>query len=156
MSDVAPENAKEGIDLRPDGGVHLWLDGTKHRLRRPRGREFRKLREELQDHLDVINETSDENLTWSQALLDRGDEREARGEPRITSEERAEDRRRGRAMRDMTENLLRGWWLSVIATLAVEARDVDAEDLPPWLTGPAQAMLLLEHWRSVPSLSGAP
>ena len=153
-------NPKEGIDLRPDGGVHVWLDGTKHRLRRPRGREFRKLREELEDRLDAINVAADESAAWSDRLQQLGDEREEKGEPRITGEERGEDRRRGRELRDLTESEMAGWWASVITTLAVEsskAEDVqDADDMPPWLISPGQATTVLDHWRSAPSLSGAP
>ena len=153
---AGPENPKEGIDLRPDGGVHLWLDGTKHRLRRVRPREFRKLREELEDRLDSINIASDDAAKWSEALFARGAEREERGEPRITDEERAEDRRRGRELRNLMEDELAGWWTSVVATLAVGDGDVtlDTEDLPPWLITTQQANDVLNHWRTNPSLSG--
>ena len=158
MTDV--ENAKEGIDLRPDGGVHLWLDGTKHRLRRPRAREVRKLREELEDRLDTINSAADEAARWAEALQARGDEREQNDQPRITDTERAEDRRQGRALRDLTENELAGWWLSVVATLAVTdngtAPTLDADDMPLWLASVQQASAVLDHWRTNPSLSGAP
>ena len=161
MSDES-ENPREGMDLRPDGGIHLWLDGTKYRLRRPRGREFRKLREELQDHLDVINALVDDTMRWAAEIIDKPDAETGTGTEsskllaQHSPEARAEDRRRTRAIRDQTEESLRSWYASVVSTLSVNDAEIDADDLPAWTSDTAEALAIIDHWRSRPSLSGAP
>ena len=154
VDDEQDSQPKEGLDLRPDGGVHLWLDGRKIRLRRPRGREFRRIREELQDGLDEINAENEKHAAWLDAVDAHGDERKAAGEPTMTPEERAENIRRGREIRDFTENVLVRWWVVVVETLAVEGTTLEAEDLPIWLADQGEAVRMLDHWRAVPSLSG--
>lgn len=146
---------KEGIDLRPNGGIHLWIDDEKFRFRRPRAREFRKLREAFQDIADELDEIAIENQRWADDLNRDLDAREkASGERRMTAAEKKEDRTRSRQVTELTEDRMVEWWQLVASTLC--ERDLpDAEELPVWMGVLSSANEMIGHWRTVPSLSGA-
>lgn len=158
------DGPKEGLDHRDTGNIHVWIEGRQYKLRRPRGREFRKLRESWNEMLDTLQVISRENQEWLQGLLARGNQ------PPLSQEERDENQRRGRAMNDTNDRLVLTWWVEVIDTLGADGagmrlapRHEDGtfvdehwwEDLPPWLGAIATGTKAIEHWRAVPSLSGA-
>lgn len=157
MVEQDEQDVQEGLDLRANGTVHLWLDGEKHRLRRPRAREFRKLREMFQEIADEITDMSEEAGEFERRLITRLEQaRETDPAARPTAEERAEDRQIGRRMTERTETLMFGWWSGVLAELRVETSKPipDPDDMPPWLGTIPSANSIIAHWRAVPSLSG--
>lgn len=161
---------REGLDLRPNGTVRLYIDGNRYRLRRPRAREFRRLRESFQEVADEISDLSDEQDEWARSLAERVDGRR-RDDPNAgqTPAERRENRVRGRRLTEQVEQLMFGWWAEVVEVLEVDNRTpVLAEpdewpddepfdsfaDLPMWMGTVPSANKIIAHWRSTPSLSG--
>lgn len=173
--EAEPEDALEGLDLRDNGTIRLYIDGARYRLRRPRAREYRRLRESYQEAQDDISDRSDETEEWSQELLATiAKRREADPKAGRTPDERREDRKRGRELTDFVERTMFAWWAEVIEVLGEEGRtpvltegpsddDDDGDtvefdafaDLPMWMGTVPAANSVLNHWRSVPSLSGA-
>jgi hypothetical protein len=146
---------KEGLDLRDDGGANLWIEGTRIRLRRPRGRDYRYLREALQDVIDQLNTRLEDDALADLAVDRLKDERALAGQPALTSEERLAARQRNVDRNELEEKLLAEWWLDVIRALAVNPPlNLDADDLAPWMPETTPCYLLLGHWRTIPSLSG--
>ena len=145
------------LDLRPNGGVHLVVDGVKHRLRSPRMRDYRKLVGIWRDEAEALEAKSEELQGFLEAMLTAGDEREKEGKPRLTEEDRATDRRLGMEIRELTEDAAIRWWTEAVATLGVTDRDreVEADDLPVFCATVESVNDVLGHWRSVPSRSGA-
>lgn len=154
------ELPREGIDLRANGTIHLWIDGTKYRIRRPRLREFRRIREDYQEALDLITAASNENDLWEKDLVDRvAERRKVDPSAGMTWEERAEDQKRGRELTETVERAMLGWWVVVLEVLGHDGNPpLDAEDptsdLTPWLGNSVIANKAIGHWRSAPSLSG--
>ena len=166
-------DVKEGLDLRDNGTIRLYIDGDRYRLRRPRAREFRRLREAYQEASDAISDESDVVEAWSRELRANIDKRRAE-DPTATQtpEERREDRKRGRQLTEFVETTMFGWWAEVIEVLesdgrtpilanepgpsgeALEDHDPFA-NLPMWMGTVPSANTVLAHWRAVPSLSGA-
>jgi hypothetical protein len=144
------------LEPRPTGGMHLVIDGHKRRLRPPRMRDYRKLYELWSEEADALDVKSAELNAFLTRMMALGDEREGRGERRVTDEERAEDRRLGQEIRQMTEDAALHWWAETIRTLGVTPTDcdVDQDDLPVFLAGADAVNLALNHWRKVPSRSG--
>jgi hypothetical protein len=156
VDDDAPED-KEGMDLRPNGTVHLWIEGQKFRLRRPRAGEFRKLREMFQEVADEITDLSETAGEFERRLVERLEEaRRTDPAARPTAEERQQDRTMSREMTERTETLMFGWWQGVLAELRVNTGHPipDPDDMPPWLGAIPSANMIIGHWRAVPSLSG--
>lgn len=156
---VAAEDAETEtlLDFRKNGGVHLVIDGVKRRLRTPRMRDYRHLYELWSDAADELDGKSEELQEFMLAVMGRGDEREARGEQRITEEERQTDRRLAKEVRKATEAAACRWWVETIRTLGVTERDqeITEDDLPVFLTNSDSINAMLDHWRKVPSRSGA-
>jgi hypothetical protein len=147
---------KEGLDLRDDGGANLWVEGQRIRLRRPRARDYRYLRERLQDAIDQLNDQLEQHSSAEMAVSRLAEERVARGEPAMTHDEREAARQRSLDRNQLEEKVLSEWWLEVVGQLAVNQPypALTVEDLPPWMPETPPCYLLLGHWRSVPSLSG--
>jgi hypothetical protein len=145
------------VDFRPTGGLHVVVDGVKRRLRTPRMRDYRHLYELWREEAETLEEASEELQTFLTELLAAGDERETAGQPRITEAERARDRELGRKIRVATEDAALRWWAEAIRTLGVTETDrtVDADDLPVFTSTSDSVNQVLNHWRSVPSRSGA-
>lgn len=156
-ADGDEEELENYLDLRPTGGMHVVSDGHKRRLRAPRMRDYRKLYELWRDEAEALEVMSEELQEFLTRTMAAGDEREARGERRVTEEEKAEDRRLGQKIRVATEDAALRWWAEAIATLGVTTTDqaADAEDLPVFLATADSVNMALNHWRSVPSRSGA-
>lgn len=149
------------VDFRPTGGLHVVVDGVKRRLRTPRMRDYRHLYELWREEAERLEEASEELQVFLTELLAVGDEREKAGQPRITEAERARDRELGRKVRVATEEAALRWWVETIRTLGVNDADrrLDdddpAGDLPVFMAGAESVNQALNHWRSVPSRSGA-
>lgn len=150
------DDPREELDLRPNGTVHVWLEGVKHRLRRPRLREFRHLRESFQDAADEIQALAEEAQQFHERQVARLEQRRQEDpDSRLTAEEKLEDRRLSRKLTEQTEELMLGWWADVFATLTPDGHhQPDPDDLPPWLGSTQAAGKLIGHWRAVPSRSG--
>lgn len=155
--ELEPDEKDSYLELRATGGMHLVIEGQKRRLRPPRMRDYRKLYELWSDEADALDAKSQELSAFLARTMASGDEREARGERRITDEERAEDRKLGQEIRQLTEDAALRWWAETIRTLGVTANDceVDPDDLPVFLAGADAVNQALGHWRAVPSRSGA-
>ena len=144
------DDDREGIDLRPNGGIHLRIGGKRIKLRPARLRDYRKLVEAWRDATDELRVLSDTAVAWSndlQAELSDGDGRLP------TPDERAEDAKRGREITDRTDELAVAWWAACVATLADDAH-ADAEVEAAWMTNVATITEAIEWWRTTPSLSG--
>lgn len=163
------EEPKEGLDLRDTGNIHLWVEGKQYKLRRVRGREFRRLREAWHEMLDGLTVSQAENQAWLADIQEKAVTRASEGQPLMTDDERVENVRRGREQQAEADRAVIGWWIEVVEVLGTDNaldkligpkddegnRPPDAwEDMPPWLSSIATGTKVLEHWRSVPSLSG--
>lgn len=154
------DEAPSFLDFRKTGGIHLVLEGTKHRLRSPRMRDYRHLIGLWREEAEILEETSQ----GLQAFLEATDEdmkaRAEAGEDNRSAEERAawraKNRELGTAIREATEAAGNRWWGHVVGTLGVTDTDkaVDIEDLPVFLASVDLVNRTLSHWRSVPSRSG--
>lgn len=146
---------REGIAVPENGTIRLWIDGRRYKLRRPRAREFRNLREAFHDASEDISRFAEEQDAWDRQLAARSAARDAAGETPITSEERRERRQRNRKMAEDIEAVMFGWWQHTWEVLGEDDKPFpDPDDLPIWLGTIAAANQALNHWRSVPSLSG--
>jgi hypothetical protein len=150
------DEAPSYIEHRKNGGIHLVIDGRKRRLRTPRMRDYRLLVEAWHDEVEPIEAKSQELQDFLMELVQRSDQREEAGQARLSEEDRARDRQLGQEVRQMTEEATIRWWTLVIQTLGVTDadQDVDADDLPVFLTASDSVMAAIDHWRSVPSRSG--
>lgn len=156
MSDT-DSDIREGVELQPSGTIRVWIeiDGKPkaYRLRRPRFRQYRQLRELLQDALDEIAalaEIADERGREQRELAEQ---RDAAGSQPLTADERAQNRKEARELRDRREELLLDWWVAVGEALA-DSWPQDPDELPVWMGSTESTTLILNHWRAVPSLSG--
>lgn len=151
------DEAENLLDLRKTGRTRLTIEGETRRLRAPRFREYRKLYELWHDEAEALDAKSVELQEFMLAVMGRGDERAARGEQRITEEERREDRRLSIEIRRATEEAALRWWVETVRTLGVTESDkaFTEEDVPAFLTNSDSINLMLDHWRNVPSRSGA-
>lgn len=148
---VAVDDEPESyIDYRATGGIHIVLDGEKRRLRAPRMRDYRYLYELWREEVEALEEASTELTAFLTRVADQP-------EGLLSDEDKAEDRRLGRQVRVGTEDATLRWWVQAIATLGVTDLDkaAEADDLPVFLTTAASVNSALDHWRQVPSRSGA-
>ena len=164
MTDTAidvDDDTREGIDLRPNGSVHLWVDGKRIKLRTPRVRDMRALRQAYDDLNDVLSPAIRESLAFSAKLRDALLERGADAE--LTDEERAEDDRRTKQLNQLIETEMLGWWRDAIQRLGdgrITFTDVDSDtgdgdgDMPAWMMTQGSPLPLIQHWRTIPSPSG--
>ena len=143
---------REGIELMPSGAIRIWIDGTEYKLRRPRVRDFRTLREAMQDATDEItaaaNEAQRRQIELQDAIKARGDDAEQ------TDEERIAIRQIGRDLTLRREDLMLTWWAQVGERLCERTGWPDVDDMATWMGTTESATELVTHWRSVPSLSG--
>lgn len=153
---IVPEDDDEDLpsylDFRPTGGIHLVIEGEKRRLRAPRMRDYRRLYEAWAEEAEPLDAKSAELTDFLQRVTDPD-----RPDPKLTDEERAEDKRLGQEIRRMTEDAAIRWWTETIQTLGVTDADkaLDPDDLPTFLATADAVTQALTHWRSVPSRSGA-
>lgn len=147
------EEVRNGISPQPSGTVHLWVDGKKIRLRNPRLREYRKITDLWRDFSDELEDALRDNAAWLDKMGKLGLEREERGEPRMTPEEKAEDRERGKTATIEQETKVIEWWRLVVDTLGDKELPED-DDLPVFLSQLDGLTTVIAHWRSVPSFSG--
>lgn len=145
---------REGIELLSSGAIRVWIDGSEHKLRRPRVREFRQLRETLQDALDDISALADEVDRAQRAMADEVDDRVEKGGDSLTLEERKANRDRGRELTTRREELLLAWWAKVGELLCESTAWPVVDEMPVWMGATESSTELVTHWRSVPSLSG--
>lgn len=175
---TATTSAKEGLGLNADGTVDLWIEGRRYALRRPKAREYRALRESLQGRMDRLNVAADtvnderarlnalavertQNVPERRALLEAiGTERsilrttlDALEAAALTAEEREGIRKLARDLNDDREREGGEWWLEAIGTLG-DLAGLTFDDLPSWALDVDEVVVLIVHWRSVPSLSG--
>lgn len=146
---------REGLVLRPNGTIRLWIANQAFRLRRPRAREFRRLRESYQDAMDAIADEGDRVDALDDAAKAALQRRKAEDPAALaTPEERRDMRMRGRQFTQFTEDTMTTWWAEVIEVLEVDGKTPDPEDMPAWVGVVPAANKLINHWRSVPSPSG--
>lgn len=154
MVDENEPEPRNGIDPQPSGTIHLWDEGRKFRVRQPRFREYRKLGDAWRDIADRLDAVAEENVVWLEKMNKLGDEREERGEPRVTAEDKAEDGRRGKESAAATQLAVLGWWRLLFDTLVPGGWPYDDDDVPIFFVQIGAVTIVLNHWRSVPSLSG--
>lgn len=156
-ADIPPESTgpKEGLDFRGDGTIHVWIDGTNYPLRRPKGREFRQLRESLQAKVDDINDrlVPEGNRIKAELLAAIEQRVKDGGSGEMTPEETRRDRDEGRRINDERERVGGSWWLDLIDMLG-DRNGLEYEDLPAWMLDVEDVFIIVLHWRSIPSLSG--
>lgn len=148
----------EGLDLRKDGTIflHLCLDDEHPeatellRLRRPKMRELRDLRQAEWEISDQVREWIDTN---KKALADLEAEAEARpDDPGLAAQIRDESIRIARESTQLGEELRLPWAAQAIETL--NGRTLDPDDLPPWM-GKAQFPAdLIKQWCESPTRRG--
>lgn len=144
-------DGREGIELLNSGAIRVWIDGTEYRLRRPRVREFRALRELLQDATEEITaaaEHAQERQAEIHAEADKRDDKSS------TADERAMVRKLGRDLTERREELLLSWWVAVGEKLCDGRAWPEVDDMPAWMGATESSTEIVTHWRSVPSLSG--
>lgn len=151
MTNTADEGAREGIELMSTGALRVWIDGTPYRMRRPRVREFRQLREAIHDISDEITALADAAQRRQVEIATAISERDT---PQ-TDDERLEVRKLGRELAARREELYLGWWALVGEKLCETSGWPDLDDMPAWAGEAESATELVSHWRSTPSLSGA-
>lgn len=146
----------EGLDLRKDGTVFLHVDkptgeGTDLvRLRRPKMRELKELR---QAEWDV----SDEVLGWidtnNKVVIDlRLEAAEKPDDRELAVRIRNENIRINRESATINEDLRLRWAADVVEML--NGRELDPADLPPWMGSTQFASDLIGHWFAVPTRRG--
>lgn len=101
--------------------------------------------------MDELRDMGNDNAAWSIELFKRLEER-PEAERMATGEERAEDVKRARQMEDRTNDLTVGWWLAAVARMG--DGPLAKADMAGWMLNPAPINDAIQHWRSVPSLSG--
>lgn len=148
------DGPKHGIDWRPTGGINLFVEGRKIRLRPPRLREYRKVTGRWSEIVEELESAAADAAEWGERMQVLQRERIARDEPAMSDDERREDRRRGKETREQAEGSCLAWWCFVVETLGDETDLLDPEDFPVFLTTHESVTQALGHWRSVPSLSG--
>lgn len=149
------DEVRNGLDPQPSGTIHLWDEGRKFRIRQPRFREYRQLGDAWREIADRLDAESEANVEWLTKMTKLGDEREERGEPRVTPEDREEDARRGQQAVENTQRGVLGWWRLLFEKLVEGGWPYeDEEDVPIFLVQVGSVTVVLNHWRTVPSLSG--
>lgn len=115
---------------QPDGRVRLTINGVKYVLKRPRMKEFRKLRETLMDITRRAGATPEEAELASRGKVDISEIVER-------------------------EDELLSWWSEVFGMLEEKDQALPPEDeLPPWLIGPVVAETI-NAWLLRPARPGA-
>lgn len=148
------DGPKEGIDLRPNGSVDIWLDGRRLHLRNPRMRQYRKIRLAWRDALDEMSDRLQEDAAHIEVMAKARDERaEGGGDSRLTPEERAEDRRRGRETAEFREERCIAMWSLIVSELSDRSLG-DEDDLPAFMVDMDGITDTVNHWQTVPSLFG--
>lgn len=155
-----PDEVREELVLRPSGTIHLWVDGKRFRLRRPRLGEYRRLREQFEEVADDVSDAADEAFR-EQAAVQHAQQLRAEGESaslgytvvaRPTPEERATIRASNRRLAEVRERLHEAWWQAVLDTLAVD--DARPPELAVWMLRSESCGQVFKHWQAVPSPSG--
>lgn len=148
------DTLEEGIELRSTGTINLYVESKKYRLRRPRVREFRRFREQMQDTLEDLDERADAVLSKQQEQQDEIDRRVADGGEPMTDAEKRERRKWGRELTAMREDAMLDWWHDVCSSLLDGGTWLDVEEQPAWMVRHESAVEIVQHWQSCPSLSG--
>jgi hypothetical protein len=158
------------VDFLTDGTIRLRLSKT-YRLRRPKLKEYRRLREDFYALNDEIGASAEAYRDEGKPVEDRirelsfsdagpGDDGEptlvARPRAELTAEERDELRGLRRRSRELLDGMLDrhgelrfGFFCSVIETLAPEGALVE-DDQEAWMTNGDLLVDFFAHWMSVP------
>jgi len=157
MSTTAPTGAPP-VDFLPDGTISIRL-ATTHRLRRPKLKEYRKLREDFYAVNDQIGTSAasyrDEGQRLDAAVqaLTNDDDGAARTD--LSTEERDAVRGLRRESRELVDRMLDeqgdlrlGFFRQVADLLADVALEDDDEEA--WMLGPDLLVQFFEHWMTVP------
>lgn len=165
-----PANQTAGgppVVFRPDGTVWLQFDRGLVRLRRPKLRELRVLREELQAILDVHNaaaeglrvgliEDAQRELEWLGIV--NGDTATHEERAAASTEIVAQKAARRASNLDWSvhqEDDYAGWVQRVIAELAMAgSAPADNDELDAYMAQQSFVLKLVEHWQTVPLGSG--
>lgn len=173
MSDMTPRTpdpedhgVPEGLELHTNGTVTVHLDGRRLRLRRPKAGEYRALREAYEAYLDRLTDATDVVQEQAAPIRERAAAATEAG-GRMSSEDRALDRKLGRSLTAQGEVLRVGWVRLAFdgddreqllpegfGGLATGDLPADDDDLPVWLSQGETIASLFEQWRSVPSPRG--
>lgn len=146
---------RDGIELRESGAIRVWIDGNEFALRRPRVREYRRLRERLQDVMDEMTAAADVAIAEQEKINTAVDKRVEEGGEGQTPEERAAIKKMGRDLTAKREELCLAWWVEVGEALCERGTWPEPDDMPTWMGATESTTEIVGHWRSVPSLSGA-
>lgn len=155
----------EGLELHKDGTITLVVDlddaKTKRiRLRRPKMKELRRLREtewEIAAEIQSFTVSDREKLQAfrEEHGIDLTDPTTMVGLPvAVLAEYNAAQTDLNQKGTTFAESLRGPWAVETIAVLG--AVEVEEDDLPPWCFGPEFAAHLLGHWLAVPTRRGSP
>jgi hypothetical protein len=175
---AGPEFEDEEVLFRKDGTVIVKLDGTRYRLRRPKWKELREIREQAVHNAEEAREgrlAIEQRMTDLVApLRERAQAFEAIPDGEATPEQQAEaaqaltdlaavvdsDEYR-KAQAELTEHRHQGdettleWFhTEILSRLADKRVRVAWDDLPPWALSQAFTQELLAHWSTVPRRPG--
>lgn len=113
-----------------DGRIRMTLDGTAYVLKRPKIREFRKLRETLVE------------ISKRAGATDEDAEAASRGKIDVATIVEREDE-------------MLTWWAEVFGMLEEKGQPLpDPDDLPLWLLGPTIVPDVMNAWLSRPAHPG--
>lgn len=118
------------FELQPTGKIRMVFGDQEYNIRLPKLGEFKKLRVQLEEFRDSVNDARTFNAA-------RGDEEGfvARPEP------------------DQVDGVI-AWWRSVATMLGDKPLPESIDDLPVWFLGEDILKDTLEHWRTVPLVRG--
>lgn len=153
------DDPRTALEPQPTGTIHLWDEGRKYRIRQPRLREWRRLGDDWREIADELDKIAVDNQEWLAEQVKLAQERQERGEPGYTPEDDAEDERRGRVAREANEAGVLRWMMGMLDTLCIDGNpytldDDGLADVPVFMVQVPTVQMILQHWRSVPSLSG--
>lgn len=170
---LAPEFDTEEVQFRKDGTIVWKVDGQRSVLRRPKFKELRTLREEINDLSQLSRDERApliERLTaLTKPLTDQIDALDVEeGDPAAVarirdelaevykSDEWIEVQDALKQQREQADGMLLEWFRdSILVRLGKPVVHIDdPEDLPPWVIDQTFIREVLEHWSSVPRRPG--
>ncbi len=158
----AGEETGDGLRLVTTGWVRCTVGGALYRLRPPFFGEMKRLRMSLEEIQDHLAEASTEAEGIAMRLIDQanatlqGDGAKVDQADRLvqTKALRRESTMAGRALTELRESLMFGWWDDVFRVLCVDLAKVDWLDdpdrHPSWMTNASLPASVVGHWRQPP------
>lgn len=142
------------LTLNPDGTATVHLVARDVELRRPSILEYRTLRESVKKlgevHDELVRKAQEENDAYRASLVERPEGFDV--EEWAAREQHARDN--VTAVQDSSDALRLEWFHAVYETLV--GGTVDDEEVPSQVLDARWPVQLQEHWRTRPTLPGAP